>query len=116
MRRRYIVLVGAAVFCSVWPAGASLAAAGTHAAEKASAVVAGTWGSAIEVPGTAALNKGGAASIASVSCATAGNCSAGGRYVDGSGHSQVFVTGETNGSWGTAKEVPGTAALNKGGG
>ena len=77
--------------------------------------MAGTWGSAIEVPGTAALNKGGAASIASVSCATAGNCSAGGRYVDGSGHSQVFVTGETNGSWGTAKEVPGTAALNTGG-
>jgi hypothetical protein len=70
----------------------------------------------MEVPGTAALNKGGAASIASVSCATAGNCSAGGRYTDGSGHSQVFVAGETSGTWATAKEVPGTAALNKGGG
>jgi hypothetical protein len=50
-----------------------------------------------------------------VSCGSAGNCSAGGYYVDGSGRQQAFVVSETNGSWGTAKEVPGTAALNKGG-
>jgi cytochrome c551/c552 len=115
MRRRSIVMIAAAVFCSVWPGGASLAAAGTHAAATAAAVVGGVWGSATEVPGTAALNKGGVAAIISVSCATAGNCSAGGSYVDGSGHGQVFVVGEANGVWGTAKEVPGTAALNKGG-
>ena len=50
-----------------------------------------------------------------MSCASAGNCSAGGHYTDGSGHQQAFVVGETNGTWGTAKEVPGTAALNQGG-
>ena len=110
-----ITMIAAAVFCSVWPAGASLAAAGTHAAATAAAVVGGVWGSATEVPGTAALNKGGVAATASVSCATAGNCSAGGLYADGSGHIQVFVVGEANSAWGTAKEVPGTAALNGGG-
>jgi hypothetical protein len=75
----------------------------------------GTWGTAKEVPGTAALNKGGSAVLNSVSCTSAGNCSAGGRYLDSSGDGQAFVVGETNGTWGTAKEVPGTAALNKGG-
>jgi cytochrome c551/c552 len=74
----------------------------------------GAWGTAKEVPGTAALNQGRDAQLASVSCAAAGNCSAGGFYTDGSGHQQAFVVGEANGSWGTAKEVPGFAALNKG--
>jgi hypothetical protein len=75
----------------------------------------GTWGTAKEVPGTAALNKDGNARINSVGCGSAGSCSAGGQYTDSSGHIQAFVVGETSGSWGTAKEVPGTAALNKGG-
>ena len=35
---------------------------------------------AIEVPGLAALNKGGDAGVDSVSCASAGNCAAGGYY------------------------------------
>ena len=72
----------------------------------------GTWGNAIEVPGTAALNMGGSASISSVSCASAGNCSAGGYYYDSSDRWQMFVVSETNGTWGNAIEVPGTAALN----
>ena len=75
----------------------------------------GTWGMAEEVPGTVALNKGGTAQVASVSCASVGNCSAGGSYRDGSGHMQAFDVAETNGTWGNAKEVPGTAALNTGG-
>jgi hypothetical protein len=74
----------------------------------------GKWGTAIEVPGTAALNSGGA-QINSVSCRSAGNCSAGGSYEDASGHDQAFVVGETGGTWGNAIEVPGTAALNTGG-
>ena len=115
MRRRSIVVVAAIAFCSVWPAAASLAATGAHAAATASATVAGAWGSATEVPGTAALNKGGVAGVISVSCASAGNCGAAGNYADGSGHQQVFVVDEKNGTWGTAKEVPGTATLNKGG-
>ena len=40
----------------------------------------GRWGTAIEVPGTAALNAGGDAEVTSVSCASAGNCAAGGFY------------------------------------
>jgi hypothetical protein len=75
----------------------------------------GTWHTAIEVPGTAALNKGGFAGIASVSCASAGNCSASGPYKDGSGHYQVFVVSQVGGTWHTATAVPGAAALNKGG-
>jgi hypothetical protein len=73
----------------------------------------GTWGSAIEVPGTAALNQGGSATTMSVSCPSAGNCSAGGVYTDSSDHQQVFLVNETDGTWGTAFEVPGTAALNQ---
>jgi hypothetical protein len=75
----------------------------------------GTWGTAREVPGTAALNQGGLAQITSVSCAAAGNCSAVGFYADSSGHGQAFVVNEKNGTWGTAREVPGTAALNRAG-
>jgi hypothetical protein len=93
--------------------------AGTAAAEMRLAAgwdgSGGTWGKAEEVPGTAKLNTGGSAGVASVSCASAGNCSAGGFYTDSSGARQAFVVGEVNGTWGTAKEVPGTAALNTGG-
>ncbi|HEV2371392.1 MAG TPA: hypothetical protein VGS19_04405 [Streptosporangiaceae bacterium] len=72
----------------------------------------GTWGTAEEVPGSGTLNTGGTAQLPSVSCASAGNCSAGGSYTDGSGRSQAFVVNETNGTWGTAKEV--AATLNRG--
>jgi len=75
----------------------------------------GRWGRAIEVPGTSTLNSGGNARVNSVSCATAGNCAAVGSYLDGSGNPQAFVASETNGSWGSAIEVPGTATLNTGG-
>jgi len=77
--------------------------------------VSGVWRTAKEVPGTAALNAGGRAQISSVSCASAGNCSAGGFYADGSGNLQAFVVNEVSGVWRTVKEVPGTAALNQGG-
>jgi len=75
----------------------------------------GTWGNAEEVPGTAALNTGGGAVVNSVSCGSAGNCSAGGYYTDRSGYFQAFVVSQSNGTWGNAEEVPGTAALNTGG-
>lgn len=75
----------------------------------------GTWDTAIKVPGTAILNAGGSAGIAAVSCASAGNCSTGGNYTDHSGHGQVFVDSQANGTWGTAEQVPGTATLNTGG-
>jgi hypothetical protein len=77
--------------------------------------VSGTWGKAKEVPGTAALNKGTFALVRSVSCASPGDCSIGGYYTDGSSHYQAFVDSQTSGTWAEAKEVPGTATLNKGG-
>jgi hypothetical protein len=78
------------------------------------AEVDGTWRRAQQVPGLAALAKGGSA-VASMSCAAAGDCTAAGSYTDGAGHYQVFVAGERNGSWRTARPVPGLAALNVGG-
>jgi hypothetical protein len=75
----------------------------------------GSWGNAIEVPGLAALNVGGSADVESVSCGQARYCAAGGTYRDGSGHQQAFVVSDINGAWGTAIEVPGSAALNTGG-
>ena len=74
----------------------------------------GTWHTAIEVPGTAALNISRLARVVSVSCASAGTCRAGGDYTNISG-SQAGVVSQINGTWRTAIEMPGTAALNSGG-
>ena len=74
----------------------------------------GRWGTAIEMPGPGALNKGHGAQVSSVSCASAGNCSAVGPYTDGRGNGQGFVVTEKNGVWGTAIEVPGLGALSNG--
>jgi hypothetical protein len=51
----------------------------------------GSWAKAEEIPATAVLNQGGSAQVSSVSCAPAGNCSAGGVYIDSSGHLQASV-------------------------
>jgi hypothetical protein len=74
----------------------------------------GTWGTAKQVPGIATLSAGDSY-VASVSCVSAGNCGATGLYTQSSGFEQVFVVSEAKGAWGTAKAVPGIAALNKGG-
>jgi hypothetical protein len=74
----------------------------------------GTWGTAQKITGGTGFNSGGEAKILSVSCASPGNCSAGGYYRDSNQHAQAFVVSQVNGSWGTAREVPGTAALNQG--
>ena len=80
----------------------------------------GVWGMALEVPGIAGLNQAGMAGVTSVSCSSPGNCVAGGSYT--SGHSgggvsftSAFVVSQVNGTWGTARQVPGIAALNTGG-
>jgi hypothetical protein len=75
----------------------------------------GGWSKAIEIPGLAALNKGGAATVFSVSCVPAGNCAAVGNYADRSHHEQGFAADERNGRWAKAIEIPGLGALNKGG-
>jgi hypothetical protein len=74
----------------------------------------GTWGSAIAVPGLAALNVSGQAEVLSVSCGPAGGCAAGGYYYDSGGEQQGFVVSELDGTWGSATAVPGLAALSAG--
>src|SRR5215472_9564128 len=107
----------AATFCSSLLAGAGVAAAPASAAPKpiARVTLGGTWGTAKQVPGLAALDKGGGGDVYSISCSSAGNCGADGTYVDGAGHIQVFVANQANGTWGKAIPVPGLAALNVGG-
>ena len=75
----------------------------------------GVWGRAVQVPGLGALNKGGDAAVVSVSCASPGNCAAGGYYTAGDARQPGFVVSEKNGRWGKAVEVPGLAARNTGG-
>ena len=72
----------------------------------------GAWGKAQEVPGTAALNAGADAQVTSVSCASPGNCAAGGAYAGAATSltQQAYIVTETDGTWGQAEEVPGTAA------
>ena len=74
----------------------------------------GRWRRAIEVPGLAALNKGGAAGVGPVSCASPGNCAVGGSYRDRHRNDQGFVAVERHGRWNRAIEVPGLGALDKG--
>src|SRR5258706_581164 len=115
-RSAAMMIAVAAAVCPLVYAGAGQAVAGTRMAAGARAPAAGgTWHTAQKVPGAATLNKGGEAQVQSVSCASVGNCSAGGYYTDSSGRHQVFVVSEVNGTWRTAVEVPGSAALNKGG-
>jgi hypothetical protein len=54
----------------------------------------GTWGNAIVISGLSTLDTRGNAAITSVSCGSAGNCTAVGTYTDGSGHSQAFVVNQ----------------------
>ena len=112
MGSRVPAIVAAAVVGVAFLAGGGAVA---RAGALAASVRGHVWGAAEEVPGTAALNQGGNAEVSSVSCASAGNCSAGGSYTDSSGNIQAFVVSQTGGTWHPAIEVPGTAALNQGG-
>src|SRR5258708_420082 len=108
MNRRRVMMAAAAA-AAAWCAPLAVAVAGP-------AATSGSWRNAIEVPGLGALNKDGDAHVISVSCGSAGNCAAGGHYLDRSGHYQAFVASEKNGVWGKAIGGPGLAALNEGGG
>ncbi len=75
----------------------------------------GAFRKAIQVPGSGTLNAGQVGSRALVSCATAGNCVVGLIYTTAvSGVQQAFVASETDGTWGTAIEIPGLVTLNAG--
>jgi hypothetical protein len=75
----------------------------------------GKWETAIEVPGSSALNVIHDSRANSISCSSAGNCALGGFYVDAHGGRQAFVASERSGTWRSAIEVPGTAVVNLGG-
>jgi hypothetical protein len=64
------------------------------------------WGLGVEavLPANAAPTKQ-SAGVSSVSCPSAGNCSAVGAYKDTSGVEQVLLLTETNGSWSTGVEA-----------
>jgi hypothetical protein len=55
----------------------------------------GSWGDAIQVPGTPAVGVTGGADVLSVSCPPVGSCAAGGWYWDsGSAGTQAFVVNQ----------------------
>jgi hypothetical protein len=74
----------------------------------------GSWHAAREFPGTAALNTGGTGATGWLSCPTAGNCSAVGWYYDGH-NTGPFVATQVHGTWHTAQQVRGLAAIDQGG-
>jgi hypothetical protein len=114
---------GAALYSISCPANGDCSAAGqyTDAKGNGQAFVAdevdGTWNNVLEIPGSSSLFTDGIGNNPVViSCGTPNNCSAGGVYFDSSGNGQAFVVNEMAGAWGDAIEVPGTGALNTGGG
>jgi hypothetical protein len=97
-------------WCSGLALACLVAGCAPSSAAAAQGWAAGPWGRAIEVPGLGTLNKGADAILASgvnsLSCASAGNCAAGGSYQDQSRNYQGFVVVERNGRWGRPIEVP----------
>ena len=75
----------------------------------------GGWGTAIKVPGTAALNTGGDAGVSRSRVPRPANAPPAATTPTAPTTRQAYVVSETNGSWGDAIEVPGTATLNSGG-
>ena len=67
------------------------------------------WGGAKAVPGLAALNAGGSASVDLMSCESAGSCTAAGTcrpdHLPGCGCGRAFVVSETNGTWRKAEPI-----------
>ena len=107
-RRVLVVLAGAVTIL-----GSGVLAAPGAGAVPGTMRAAGSWGKAIEVPGLAALGKGG--EVFSVSCGATGSCAAVGSYFSHR-HSQGFVVSEQQGRWGKAIEMPASGALYAGGG
>jgi hypothetical protein len=89
--------------------------------------VKGAWGHVRAIPGLASLLKGGDAEathsvFTQVSCAAAGQCTAGGyqaKSVEEGSSTQEFATpwvvSQRRGTWGSAQRIPGLGALSKNG-
>jgi len=76
--------------------------------------VSGVWATGVEAipPANAGANP--VVLLTSLSCASAGNCTALGSYLDGSGHRQALLMEESSGSWATGMQVsaPANAAAD----
>ncbi|HUB39887.1 MAG TPA: hypothetical protein VMA72_13620 [Streptosporangiaceae bacterium] len=101
-----IALLTGLCAASVGPAAASARPAATARSG---------WVSAKTIPHLNALAVGGDATASAVDCSSAGNCVAGGFYIDSAPHDQAWLAVQHDGKWGNAFEVPGTASLNGGG-
>ena len=113
------VLSGSVVMSVSCASAGNCSAGGYHAADtgyQAFVVsqVAGTWGTLEDVADLAAVNTGNYSQVNSVSCASAGNCSAGGSYISDTGP-QAFVVSQVDDVWQTFEDVPGLVAANTGG-
>jgi outer membrane protein OmpA-like peptidoglycan-associated protein len=74
----------------------------------------GAWATGVQATLPASVNANPNVSLSSVSCASAGNCTAVGRYLDSSGNLQGLLLTETSGSWATGVEatLPADAGSN----
>jgi hypothetical protein len=111
MRQRSaaIFIAATATLCATLLTGAGAGAAVVLASAGARA---GTRGG--QLPGAAALRP---AQVNAVSCVSAGDCTAGGYFLDSSSHRHAFVVTEKNGIWGKPEKVrSGLARLDMGGG
>ena len=108
MRRRSVFLASL-LAAGVLGAGATFVAAtsGAKAASTAAATVSalpGSWGSALQVPGTSGNPN---ADVSAVSCAPGGACTAVGWGLNNA----PFVMTEAHGSWSKPAPLPGLSAL-----
>lgn len=71
----------------------------------------GVWGDAIPVPGLEALDTERQDAASSLSCPSAGNCTAVGFYTTSSGVMGAWVASEAAGVWGNAQEGPGLSGI-----
>jgi Divergent InlB B-repeat domain/PASTA domain len=76
----------------------------------------GNWGAGLEAPLPANASTSGESSADSVSCSSAGNCTAVGSYDDSSNTGQGLLLTETAGSWSTGVEatLPANADTSQG--
>ena len=65
------------------------------------------WQNAVEVTSSVTGFNANGSDANTISCASTGNCSAGGEYSDGT-YEQSYVVDEVNGTWGSATEVTST--------
>src|SRR5258708_3178167 len=100
---------GAAGLTAVAGSGGAMAGTRPAVAPRAAALN-GTWRTAREIPGTAALNRGGHAQVNSVSCSSPGNCSAGGWYTDRFRRTPALIVRDVKSTWHTPIQRPRTPA------